>query len=114
MTKQNSREKLELNLTAKRFSADPRRTSDRAFCLMCQRRVKLLDYGRAAESFKTDAEDIRELAESKRLHRIHNRSGATMICAESLAALFESRQTRRLKPDFLPFNPADFQTNEDI
>lgn len=114
MMKQNSGEKFELNLAVKRFSDDPRRTGDGAFCLMCQRSVKLLDYGRAAESFKTDAEDIRELAESKRLHRIHNRSGATMICAESLAALFESRQTRRLKPDFIPFNPADFQTNEDI
>lgn len=114
MMRQNSREKFELNLASKNFSNDPRRTSDRAFCLMCQKPVKLLDYRRAAESFKTDAEDIRELAESKRLHRIHNLSGETMICAESLAALFESRQTRRLNPDFIPFNPADFQTNEDI
>ena len=112
--KQNSREKIERSLAAKRFSADPRRTGDRAFCLICQKRVELLAHGQAARRFKTDAEDIRELAESKQLHRIHNYYGATMICAESLNTLFESRQTRRLKPDFLPFNPADFQTNEDI
>ena len=114
MMRQDSKEKIKMEFAAKYFSANPHRTSDRAFCLICGRPVKLMDYGQAAEYFKTDVEDISELAESKQLHRIHNKHGETMICSESLSTLFESRQTRRLKTEFLPFNPADFQTNEDI
>ena len=114
MMRQDSKEKIEIEVVAGHFNEALHRTGDRAFCLMCGRAVKLMDYGRAAKCFKTDVEDISELAESQQLHRIHNKHGETMICSESLFTLFESRQTRRLKTGFLPFNPADFQTNEDI
>ncbi len=114
MMRQDSKEKIEIEYKDGYFNEDLHRTDDRAFCLMGGKTVKLMDYGQAAKCFKTDVEDISELAESQQLHRIHNRHGETMICSESLFTLFDSRQTRRLKPDFLPFNPADFQTNEDI
>lgn len=114
MIGQTSKEKFGMNFSAEHINVSLFRTADGAFCLKCQKPVKLVDYGQAAEYFKTDVGDIFELAESRQLHRLHNRRGATMICTESLFTLFESRQTRCLKPDFLPLNPADFETNEDI
>jgi hypothetical protein len=114
MTGQNSKEIFEINFSAEHINNNLLRTADRAFCLMCKKKVKLADYEQAAEYFKTDVEDICEQAESRRLHRIHNKSGATMICVESLFTLLEMRPTQRLKPEFLPFNPADYKTSEDI
>ncbi len=114
MNGQTSREKFKMNFSAERINVNLFRTADGAFCLKCEKPVRLVDYGQAAECFKTDVGDIFELAESRQLHRLHNRRGATMICAESLFTLFESRQTRCLKPDFLSFNPADFETNEAV
>ena len=114
MTGLNSKENSEVNFSAEHFNNGFWRTADGAFCLICEKKVKLADYEQAAEYFKTDVEDICELAESRRLHRIHNKSGATMICEESLFTLLRMRPTQRLKPEFLPFNPADFVTGEDI
>ena len=114
MIGQNSKENFEISFSAKQTGTCLFRTIDRAFCLICGRRVNLVDYGQAVEYFKTDLEDIYELAESRQLHRIHNKSGATMICDESLFKLLKSRPTQRLKPEFLPASPADYKTSEDI
>lgn len=111
---QTSKEKFEMNFSGAHINVNLFRTTDRAFCLICEKPVSLVDYKQAAECFKTDAEDICRLAESIQLHRIHNKSGAVMICAESLFTLFERCQTRRLKPEFLPFEPTDYKTSEDI
>ena len=114
MTGQNSKENFEINFSAEHISSGFLRTADRAFCLICEKKVKLADYEQAAEYFQADVEDICKLAESRRLHRIHNQSGTPMICVESLFTLLKMRPTQRLKPEFLPFNPAAFETGEDI
>lgn len=114
MIAQNFNEKFETSPSAEIIKKSARRTADRAFCLKCGRQVKLVGYNQAAESFKTDVEDIGKLAESRQLHRIHNQSGETMICSDSLFTLFESRQTRRLNPDLLRLNSADYKTSEDL
>lgn len=114
MIGQNSRENFEGNFSTGQIKKGLFRTVDRAFCLICGKQVKLVDYAQAAERFKTDVQDICELSESRQLHRIHNKDGATMICSESLFTLFENRQTRRLKPELLPFDPADYKTSENI
>jgi hypothetical protein len=79
-----------------RIRATPYRTADRALCLLCEKPVKLLSFSEAAELFKTDGEEIENLAQTGKLHRIHNNRGTVMICAESLFCLFDSRPTQFL------------------
>ena len=57
-------------------------------------------YDAAANLFKTDWQDIAFLAESCRLHRVHNKRGKVMICTLSLFDYFESSETRPLDPNF--------------
>lgn len=92
-----------------RISANFHRTRGRAFCLKCQKPVDLMAYANAAEFFKTDLEDISNLAETGQLHRIHNRRGEMMICSDSLFTFFDSRQTRLLNPDHPSLKPEDFK-----
>lgn len=114
MIEQTSKEKFEINFSAEHINVSLFQTADGTFCCICEKPVKLMDYGQAAECFKTDVGDIFEFAESKQLHRLHNKRGATMICAGSLFTLFESRQTRCLTSGFLPSNLAAFGTEADI
>ena len=58
-----------------------------------------MSYDAAAKLFKTDRQDIAFLAESCRLHRVHNQRGKVMICTLSLFDYFESRETRPLDPN---------------
>ena len=78
------------------------RLSDRAFCPVCQKLIKLVSFADAAAMFRTDEDDITGLAESLKLHRVHNRRGKIMICTDSLFRCFDDRQTRILNPDLLP------------
>jgi hypothetical protein len=97
-----------------RISANFHRTRGRAFCLKCQKPVDLMAYANAAEFFKTDLEDIEQLAETGQLHRIHNRRGEMMICSDSLFTLFDNRQTRLLKSDHSSLRPENFKDEERI
>ncbi len=97
-----------------RISANFHRTRGRAFCLKCQKPVDLMAYANAAEFFKTDLEDIEQLAETGQLHRIHNRRGETMICSDSLFTLFDNRQTRILKLEYSSLNPESFKEEENV
>ncbi len=97
-----------------RISANFHRTRGRAFCLKCQKPVDLMAYANAAEFFKTDLEDIEQLAETGQLHRIHNRRGETMICCDSLFTLFDNRPTRLLKLDYSSLNPENFNEEERV
>ena len=114
MIGQNSKENFSENFSAENIKANLLRTDDGAFFLICKKKVELIDYRQAAEHFKIDVEDVCEVAGKSQLHRIHNQSGVTMICSESLFNLLKMRPTQRLKPEFLPFNPADYKTSEDI
>lgn len=78
--------------TNKRVRATPYRTRDRAFCPICEKPVKLLNFTEAAEFVKTGFENILRLAERNELHRLHNRKGVVMICAEPLFQLLNNRQ----------------------
>jgi hypothetical protein len=90
--------KTNIEITAKtqRIRATPYRTSDRALCPLCEKPVKLLSFSEAADFFKTDVREIENLAETGKLHRIHNNRGKVMICTESLFCLFDSRPTQFL------------------
>lgn len=112
MTKQNPKGSVEAGIEASRISANFHRTKIRAFCLRCQKPVDLMTYSNAAEFFKTDLEDIQELAETGHLHRVHNRRGEMMICSDSLFTLFDSRQTRPLNSDHPSLKPEDFKDEE--
>lgn len=114
MTKQNTKGNLDTGIEVNRTSANFHRTKIRAFCLRCQKPVDLMTYSNAAEFFKTDLEDIQGLAETGNLHRIHNRRGEMMICSDSLFTLFDSRQTRLLKPDYSSLKPEDFRDEERV
>jgi hypothetical protein len=77
------------------------RRSGFALCPLCDKAVDLLSYDSAAESFKTDVQDIDYLARNGSLHRVHNRSGKVMICSISLFECFENRRTRLLDSHFV-------------
>jgi hypothetical protein len=63
------------------------RHSGHAYCPVCEKPVDLLSFGEAARLFRTDRHDIAFLAENRRLHRVHNKAGAVMICtSRSLTA----------------------------
>jgi hypothetical protein len=95
--------KTNTETTAKtnRIRATPYRTADRALCPLCEKPVKLLTFAEAADFFKTETEEIENLAKSGKLHRIHNNRGTVMICAESLFCLFDNRPTQFLIPKAL-------------
>jgi hypothetical protein len=75
-----------------RVRATPYRTRDRAFCPDCDKPVKLLSFEQAADFIQTGLEDILRLAEMRELHRLHNRKGVVMICADSLFQILNNRQ----------------------
>jgi hypothetical protein len=77
------------------------RRRNHAFCPVCEKLVKLMSFSDSATAFKTDESDINQLAEKRQLHRLHNRRGKVMICADSLFRCFDNRQTRPLTADFL-------------
>lgn len=79
---------------SERIRATPYRTRDRAFCPDCEKPVKLLSFADAGEFLKTGFENLLRLAEMNTLHRLHNRKGVVMICADSLFRLLENRQKR--------------------
>ena len=75
-----------------RIRATPYRTRDRAFCPDCDKPVKLLSFDQAADFIQTGMENILRLAEMHELHRLHNRKGVVMICADSLFQILNNRQ----------------------
>jgi hypothetical protein len=75
-----------------RVRATPYRTRDRAFCPDCDKPVKLLSFAEAEDFVKTGFENILRLAEMHELHRLHNRKGVVMICADSLFRILNNRQ----------------------
>jgi hypothetical protein len=76
------------------------RLSDCAHCVVCGRLVELLAFDEAAAVFNTGVQDIEYLANSREVHRLHNRSGRLMICSDSLFDCFDKRQTRLLDSHF--------------
>ena len=75
-----------------RVRATPYRTRDRAFCPDCDKPVKLLSFEQAADFIQTGFENLLRLAEMRELHRLHNRKGVVMVCADSLFRLLNNRQ----------------------
>lgn len=72
------------------------RLKDRAYCPICEKLVRLVTYSDAAAMFKTDDNDVEQLALSGDLHRLHNYKARVMICIDSLFSCFDRRQTRLL------------------
>lgn len=77
------------------------RRSSCAFCPICDKQVDLVAFGRAAEVFHTDLQDIEFLAKRGDIHQIHNRKGQVMACSPSLFNCFETRRTRLLDSGIL-------------
>ncbi len=77
------------------------RLSGTAYCPVCEKPVELLTFEAAAETFRTDLQDIEYLAKRGEVHRIHNRAATVMICSVSLFDCFDERQTRLLDSYFI-------------
>jgi hypothetical protein len=71
-----------------------------AFCPACGKIVELMTFATAANTFKTDTQDIELLAGTGSLHRVHNSQGRVMICSISLFDCFDNRRTRLLDSHF--------------
>jgi hypothetical protein len=80
-------EEKEITNEVRRVRATPYRTSRRAYCPMCGKPVELLGFSEAVDFFKTDFQAINGLVERGELHRLHNRKGLVMICADSVFRL---------------------------
>lgn len=78
------------------------RTNDRAFCLLCDETVRLVDFQDATNYLKKTLEEVFNLANKHKLHRLHNRAATVMVCSDSLFRQFENQQTRNLKTKSLP------------
>lgn len=76
------------------------RSTESAFCFLCDKPAKLLTYETSAELFNTDLQDIALLAQQGKIHRIHNRMGDVRICEKSLFECFNDRPTRLLDSHF--------------
>jgi hypothetical protein len=92
---------LDLTALTPRVRATPFRTENRAFCPTCQKPVDLMSIEKTAEFYKTNVEEIKSLTHNTVLHPIHNNRGNLMICAESLFAFFERRETQLLDPSYV-------------
>ncbi len=68
------------------------RRSDQAYCLICQKPVKLLTFSQTAEFFGTDVANIYRLSKKTDLHLLHNRLGVVMICGDSVFEILNRRQ----------------------
>jgi hypothetical protein len=111
--KHESKERLDINFAEKYVNKKKRRSSDTAFCLLCKKAVKLINYWHAAEYLKIEVEEISRLAQIRQLHRIHNKCGTTMICSASLFSFFQNRQTQPLNPAMISGKAADFRIEND-
>lgn len=111
--KQDSKERLDIDFAENNVNKKTRRSSDTAFCLLCKKAVKLINYWHAAEYLQSDIEEISKLAQIRRLHRIHNKCGTTMICSASLFSFFQNRQTQPLKPEMISGKAVDFRIEND-
>lgn len=60
------------------------RTRTQSFCLKCKAQVGLVDAAHAAEFMKTARFEIYRLAETGRIHRVHNSKGDVMFCFKSI------------------------------
>ena len=80
----------------KRVVARVGRSKNRAFCILCNRYVKLLTPKETEEIYKANWVEVVRLTESGRVHRIHNAAGAIRICYESLSQLDTGSKKRRV------------------
>jgi hypothetical protein len=83
--------------TAERIGTKPFRTLTRAFCYLCRRTVRLVEFERAAGYLETTFAELLPLADRNELHRLHNADAVMMICSDSLERYFENRTTRSLR-----------------
>lgn len=83
-----------------------KRTESEAFCMICEKEVGLKTFEQAAKTLKTDFGEILDLAEAKKIHRLHNSRGTVAICSESLNEVLESRPTLQFNLDFFKTNPS--------
>jgi hypothetical protein len=75
-----------------RIRSTPYRTFDRAYCAVCEKPVKLLTFAEAFDFLQAAIENVRQLAERRDLHRLHNLEGTLMICSESLFRILNNRR----------------------
>ena len=92
-------------ITAVTNSQQSARRSDRAFCFICQRAVKLLSFSETAELFSTNVEGILRLTSKIELHLLHNRKGLVMICRDAVRAILNQREMMISYPRIIMINP---------
>ena len=89
----------------KRLLSEGFRRSDQAFCLICQKPVKLLTFLQTADFFEIDVSHVYRLSEKSELHLLHNRKGKVMVCGDSLFALLNQRQIMISNPRIITVKP---------
>jgi hypothetical protein len=70
------------------------------YCGECRQNVGLITIAQAAESFRTDIQDICFLLNRGKIHPAHPDRLRAFICVSSLAECFETRNTRLLDSFF--------------
>jgi hypothetical protein len=61
-----------------------KRTSTKAFCIVCQRRVSLITFDTAIIVLCVNPDDFLRLLEDGRIHRLHNSKGRILACLNSV------------------------------
>ena len=81
------------------------RQSDQAYCLICQKPVKLLTFLQTADFFKTDVPHVYRLSQKSELHLLHNRKGTVMICGDSVFEILNQREMMISNPRIITIKP---------
>ncbi len=72
----------------------PERSRDRAFCILCDRIVRLVTPQESEEMFKANWVELMQLTEQGKIHRIHNSKGRIRICFNSLLGIEKEVRTQ--------------------
>lgn len=91
----SSAKNLKVEQEANQISQDKFRSRKRAYCLLCEKPVELIDFETAAKHLDSTIQELVKLADGNNLHKIHNSKAIVMICSTSLFCYMENRQTRR-------------------
>jgi hypothetical protein len=74
-----------------------KRTSTKAFCIVCQRRVNLITFDTAIIVLCVDPDGFLRLLEEGRIHRLHNSKGRILACLNSVRKAAAHRRDDALR-----------------
>lgn len=87
-------------------STDQKRDLDKAFCLVCEKGVELLEFPQAVSFFRGNSQKVRQFIQDSQIHLLHNLMGLVMLCADSVREVFQNMPTQPLDPNIFVTNPS--------